>query len=184
MYREEETYPFINHSLNQGLSGGDRTALTNDGDVDQFTSLGTRTILALCGHLDIGDTGSLLDLLDLCTFGTDDLAGTTIEDLHQLLSLLLRVVVAVLVATFNNLWLRLGDEGAVLLVALVSGLAESVDDVLERVSFGVDSCLLSCHDAKDGASRRKPRLGKGKTLDNVPSSEGPSNSSSAYHSSL
>ena len=148
--RTKNTYPFINHSLDQVPSGGDRTTLTNDGDIDRFTGLGTRTILTLCWHLDIGDTRSLLDLLDLCALGTDDSAGGAVEDLQQLLLLLLRVIVAILVATFNNLWLRLRDVGAVLLVAFVSGLAESVDDVLERVSFVVNSCLTSSHDAEEG----------------------------------
>jgi hypothetical protein len=167
--KREETYPFIDDSLNQALGGSDSSTLANDGDVDRVTSLWTRTILALGRHLDISNAAGLLNLLDLGTFWTDDLAGGAAEDLHRLLTLLLRVIVAILVVTCDHLWLRLGDVRTILLIALVGGGSEGIDNVLEEISVLIKLviCFLQLCE----------KVGRNQQVSDLPSISEPSSSS-------
>src|SRR5882672_8719584 len=111
---QEETYPFINNCLDHLLSDLDSAALTDDGDGSRVTSLGTRAILALGRHLDVGHAAGLLDLIDLSTLRTNDLAGGTLEDLHLLLALLLVVVIVFVIG--GGCWFGFRDEPTVLLI--------------------------------------------------------------------
>jgi uncharacterized membrane protein len=73
--------------------------------------------------------------LDLGALRTNDLSSGTAEDLHQFLTLLLRVIATILVVTFDYFWLGFGDVGTILLIALVCGGTECIDNVLKIISF-------------------------------------------------
>jgi hypothetical protein len=113
----------------------DCTGLADDGKVHKFTSLEARAIFLLGRHLDIFDSGSGSDVLDLCSLGTNDLSGSPREDRHQFFALLLGLCV---VATFGITLIigfgLLGLADPVLIVAVIGDGSKSINEVLESKS--------------------------------------------------
>jgi hypothetical protein len=131
---KKEPYPFIDNLLNQLPSLLNSTWLADDGELHKVTSLGASAILILCGHLNVLDTRSGLDLLDLSALRSNDLSRSAGENGHwllSLLSLLLRLDIAAIIVALVILF---GDFGLSLSISVIAGVGDSskgIDEVLE-----------------------------------------------------
>jgi hypothetical protein len=128
---KKETYPFIDNLLNQLPSLLNSTRLAGDGKLDQFTGLRASTVFILRRHLNVLDTSSGLDLLDLSALGSNDLSRSARENGHWRLSLLLGLGIAAIIVVLLILFGGFRLSLSVSVIAEVGDGSQGIDEVLE-----------------------------------------------------